>query len=166
MPRLHGAYDRRLLGHGPEEYKVIATASFRLFAVLTISHVLRLEVARGYVAMAMPAGMIGLLVGRWLWRKWLTLHRALGLMSGSVLVVGDHEHLLTLIRALASEPSAGYRVVAACCSDSDQPQPYIGGVPVVGDESEAAEIAGRMGVNTVACTSSWRLGTSGLRHLG
>ena len=77
MPRLHGAYDRRLLGHGPEEYKVIATASFRLFAVLTISY-----------------------------------------------------------------------------------------VPVVGDESEAAEIAGRMGVNTVACTSSWRLGTSGLRHLG
>ena len=165
MLRLHGAYDRRLLGHGPEEYKVIATASFRLFAVVTIvSYVLRVEVARGYVAMAMPAGMIGLLVGRWLWRKWLTLHRAQGLMSGSVLVVGDHKHLLNLIRALASEPSAGYRVVAACCSDADQP--HISGVPVVGDESEAAKIAGRLGVNTVACTSSWTLGASGLRRLG
>jgi hypothetical protein len=82
MLRLHGAYDRRLLEHGPEEYKVVATASFRLFALVAIaSYRLRLDVARGYVAMAMPAGMIGLLMARWLWRKWLTMHRAQGLLS-------------------------------------------------------------------------------------
>jgi exopolysaccharide biosynthesis polyprenyl glycosylphosphotransferase len=126
--------------------------------------VLRLDVARGYVAMAMPAGMIGLLVARWLWRNWLTLYRAQGLMSGSVLVVGDREHLVNLIRALGSVPAAGYRVVAACCGDADQH--YIGKVPVVGDESEAAEITGRLGINTVACTSSRRLGSGGLRRLG
>src|SRR5450759_5115367 len=103
MLHVHGAYDRRLLGHGPEEYKAVATASLRLFAVLAVvSYVLRLDVARGYVAMAMPAGMIGLLVARWLWRNWLTLYRAQGLMSGSVLVVGDREHLVNLIRALSS----------------------------------------------------------------
>jgi exopolysaccharide biosynthesis polyprenyl glycosylphosphotransferase len=164
MLHMHGAYDRRLLGHGPEEYKAVATASLRLFAVLAVvSYVLRLDVARGYVAMALPAGMIGLLVARWLWRKWLTLHRAQGLMSGSVLVVGDREHLVKLIRTLDSVPSAGYRVVAACCGDADQH--YIGRIPVVGDESEAAEITGRLGVNTVACTSSRRLGTGGLRRL-
>jgi len=165
MLRLHGAYDRRLLGHGPEEYKAVAAASFRLFAMVAIvSFVLRLNVARGYVAIAMPAGMIGLLLALWLWRKWLTLQRMQGRMSGSVLVVGDHEHLVDLIRALDSVPSAGYRVVAACCGDADQR--YIGGVPVVGRESEAAEVAGRIGVSTVACTSSSRLGAGGLRRLG
>ncbi len=165
MLRLHGAYDRRLLGHGPEEYRAVAAASFRLFAMVAIvSYVFRLEVARGYVAIAMPAGMIGLLLARWSWRKWLTLHRTQGRMSGSVLVVGDHKHLVDLIRGLDSVPSAGYRVVAACCNDADQR--YIGTVPVVGDESEAAEIAGRIGVNTVACTSSSRLGAGGLRRLG
>lgn len=163
--RLHGAYDRRLLGHGPEEYRAVAVASLRLFTVVAIvSYVLRLEVARGYVAIALPAGMIGLISSRWLWRKWLTMHRAQGLMSGSVLVVGDYEHLVDLVRALASVPSAGYRVVAACCNDADQR--YIGQVPVVGDESAAAEIAAQMGVNTVACTSSARLGSGGLRRLG
>jgi len=61
----------RPLGHGPEEYKVVATASFRLFAVVgLVSFVLHLDVARGYVAIAMPAGMVGLLVSRWLWRRW------------------------------------------------------------------------------------------------
>ena len=165
MLRLHGAYDRRLLGHGPEEYKSVAAGSIRLFTVVAIvSYLLRLEVARGYVAIALPAGMIGLFVSRWLWRKWLTLHRTAGQMSGSVLVVGDREHLVDLIRALDSVPAAGYRVVAACCSDADQG--HIGKVPVVGDESSAAEVAARMGVNTVACTSSSKLGTGGLRHLG
>jgi len=165
MLRIHDAYDRRLLGHGPEEYKAVAAASFRLFAMVAIvSFVLRLNVARGYVAIALPAGMIGLLLSRWLWRKWLTLHRAQGEMSGSVLVVGDREHLVDLIRGLDSVPSAGYRVVAACCSDADEG--YIGKVPVLGDESEAAKIAGQIGVSTVACTSSSGLGAGGLRRLG
>jgi exopolysaccharide biosynthesis polyprenyl glycosylphosphotransferase len=165
MLRLHGAYDSRLLGHGPEEYKVVATASFRLFAVVTIvSYVLRLDIARGYVAIAMPTGMVGLLVARRLWRKWLTMHRARGLMSASVLVVGDREHLVGLIRALSSVPQAGYRVVAACCRDAERG--FIGEVPVLGDESDAADIARRIGVNTVACTSSSRFDAGGLRRLG
>jgi exopolysaccharide biosynthesis polyprenyl glycosylphosphotransferase len=164
MLRIHGAYDHRLLGHGPEEYKAVATASLRLFAlVAVVSYMLRLDLARGYVAMAMPAGTIGLLVARWLWRKWLSLHRAQGLMSASVLVVGAHEHLAGLIRALDSVPEAGYHVVAACCGDTDQS--HIGQVPVLGKESEAAEIASRIGVNTVACTSSAKFDAGGLRRL-
>jgi hypothetical protein len=165
MLRLHGAYDRRLLGHGPEKYKVVATASFRLFALVAIvSYVMRLDVARGYVAMAMPTGMIGLLVAPWLWQKSLTMHRAQGLMSGAVLVVGDREHLTGLIRALNSVPEAGYRVVAACCGDAEHG--YIGRVPVLGDESEAAEVAQRIGAITVACSSSQRFDAGRLRRLG
>jgi exopolysaccharide biosynthesis polyprenyl glycosylphosphotransferase len=164
MLNVHGSYDRRVLGHGSEEYKAVATASFWLFGGLAvISYVLRLDVARGYVAMALPAGMIGLLLSRWLWRKWLTLHRVHGLLSASVLVVGDQDDLEGLIRALDSVPEAGYRVVAACCGDTDQAS--FGPVPVLGDESQAAEIAKQIGVTTVACTSSSRFGADGRRRL-
>jgi exopolysaccharide biosynthesis polyprenyl glycosylphosphotransferase len=162
---LHRSYDHRVMGHGSEEYKAVATASFQLFGALAVvSYVLRLDVARGYVAMALPAGMIGLLVSRWLWRKWLTLHRVQGLLSASVLVVGDQAHLAGLIRALNSVPEAGYRVVAACCGDADRSS--FGPIPVLGDESQAAEIAREIGVTTVACTSSSRFGADGLRRLG
>jgi exopolysaccharide biosynthesis polyprenyl glycosylphosphotransferase len=165
MLNVHGSHDHRLLGHGSEEYKAVATASFQLFGMLAVvSYVLRLDVARGYVAMALPAGMIGLLVSRWLWRNWLTLHRAQGLLSASVLVIGDQEHLKGLIRALNSVPEAGYRVVAACCGDTDRSS--FGPIPVLGDESQAAEIARQIGVTTVACTSSSRFGADGLRRLG
>jgi exopolysaccharide biosynthesis polyprenyl glycosylphosphotransferase len=165
MLHLLGAYDHRLLGHGPEEYKVVTRASFQLFAVLAIvSYLLRLEVARGFVAIAMPAGMIGLLASRWLWRKWLTLHRKQGLLSTAVLVVGDREHLVPLIRSLESVPGAGYRVVAACCSDAGED--HLGQVPVLGDESQAAEIAERTEATTVMCTASRSLSSGGLRRLG
>jgi exopolysaccharide biosynthesis polyprenyl glycosylphosphotransferase len=165
MLHLQGAYDRRLLGHGPEEYKVVAKASFQLFAVVAIvSYLLRLEIARGFVAIAMPAGMIGLLAARWLWRKWLALHRIQGLLSSAVLVVGDREHLLNLIRSLESAPEAGYRVVAACCTDAGGE--YLLQVPVLGDEAEAAEVAQRIGVTAVVCTTSPMLGAGGLRRLG
>jgi len=114
--------------------------------------------------MALPAGVLDLLLARWLWRKWLTMHRAEGKMSRSVLVVGDRSHLEALIRALDSVPEAGYRVVAACCGDAGQD--FIGEIPVLGDESEAAEIAQHVGVDTVACTSSARFDAGGLRRLG
>jgi exopolysaccharide biosynthesis polyprenyl glycosylphosphotransferase len=165
MLRLHDTYDHRVLGHGPEEYKAVATASLRLFGVVAVvSYLLHLDLARGYVAIAMPAGMIGLILDRWLWRKWLTLYRAQGLMSASVLVVGDRAHLVSLIQALDSVPGAGYKIVAACCSDANQS--HIGRVPVLGDVTEAAEMARRTGVRTVACTSSSTFDTGGLRRLG
>ena len=165
MLRLHGAYDRSLLGHGPEEYKAVAAGSLRLFTVMAIgSYLLRLEVARGYVAIALPAGMIGLFLSSWFWRKWLTLHRTMGRMSGSVLVVGDSEHLTDIIRALDSVPAAGYRVVAACCPDADQR--YNGEVPVVGDEATAAAGAGRLGVDMVRWTWPGHRGSVGPLRLG
>jgi len=161
---LKNAHDPRILGHGPEEYKAVFTASSWLFGmVAVVSYVLRLDLARGYVAMALPVGMVGLLTSRWLWRRWLRLHRARGLLSPSVLVVGDRDHLTSLIRALKSAPEAGYHVVAACSDSTDRSQ--IDQIPLLGHESEAAEVARRIDVDTVACAASSKSGNDGFRRL-
>src|SRR5665811_2187605 len=52
----------------------------------------------------------------------------------------------------------------SCCSDAHDG--CIGQVPVLGDESEAAEVAQRIGANAVACTSSAGFDSGGLRRLG
>ena len=122
------------------------------------------DLARGYVAVAFPVGTAALLLSRKLWRSWLSSHRSQGRLSGSVLVVGDQAHLAGLISAFKTTPAAGYNVVAACCGDGSMAS--IDGVPIVGSEREAAAIAARIGVDTVACTSSWQLGARGLRELG
>jgi exopolysaccharide biosynthesis polyprenyl glycosylphosphotransferase len=162
---VNDAYDERVIGHGPEEYQRVLQASFRFFAAVAIlSYVFKLELARGYVALAFPAGTLALLLGRKLWRTWLVRRRIQGRLARSVLVVGDGAHLVGLVRALQSTPGAGYRVVAGCCGDGTAED--IGDIPVLGAEWDAAKIATLLGVDTVACTSSWRSGEHGLRELG
>jgi len=161
--RLHGAYDPRMFGHGIQEYRSVGNATFRLFAALAIvSYLAKLELARGYVLVAFPAGLLVLLLTRRMWRTWLGSHRARGDYVDLVLVVGDAPHLRTLIRDLRAAPEAGFAVVGACCSDDVT---TIDGIPVVGTEDEAAAFAERLDVDVLACSVSGRRGADGLRRL-
>jgi exopolysaccharide biosynthesis polyprenyl glycosylphosphotransferase len=162
--RLHNAYDPRLFGHGPEEYRAVAAATVRLFATIAIvSYLLKLELARGFLLIALPFGLTGLFLSRWLWRRWLGLQRSEGRLCDAMLVVGDRSHLTSLVSALETVPAAGFRIVGACCSDGTG---AIRGVPIVGTELEAAGVAERLEVDVVACSGSWRLGSEGMRRLG
>ena len=162
--RLHNAYDPRLFGHGPEEYRAVAAATVRLFATLAIiSYLFKLELARGFLLVALPFGLAGLFLARWIWRRWLGAQRAEGRLCDTMIVVGDRGHLAGLIQALRDVPEAGFTIVGACCSDGTQP---IAGVPIVGTEHQAAQVAERLGADVVACSGSWRLGSEGLRRLG
>lgn len=60
----------RVIGSGPEEYRRIFGATLRLFGLIAIVSLLfRLDLARLYLAIAFPVGLVGLLVSRWCWRK-------------------------------------------------------------------------------------------------
>ena len=162
--RVHNAYDPRLFGHGPEEYRAVASATVRLFATLAIvSYLFKLELARGFLLVALPFGLAGLFLARWIWRRWLGAQRAEGRLCDAMIVVGDRGHLAGLIAALRDVPEAGFTIVGACCSDGTDP---IAGVPVLGTEHQAAQLAERVGADVVACSGSWRLGSEGLRRLG
>ena len=76
---LFATRDRTIVGAGTTEYKRIADATIRVFAVLAIAaFLLQSEVGRGYLLVALPLGLTLLLVGRWLWRKWLVRRREAG----------------------------------------------------------------------------------------
>ncbi len=161
---IHSAYDPRMLGHGTQEYRAVVNATFALFASLAIvSYLSKLELARGYLLVAFPAGLVGLLVTRRLWRGWLGRQRAHGRFADAVLVVGDLEHVGPLVRDLHAATDAGFRVVAICSSDAPS---SVGSIPVVGAEEDAARWAEHVGADVVAYAASSRLGSSGLRKLG
>ncbi len=160
----HNAYDPRMFGHGTQEYRAVVTGTWRLFATLAIiSYLSKIELARGYVLIAFPAGLLALLVTRRLWRTWLGARRSRGEYADRVLVVGDASHLATLVRDLRAASDAGFAVIGACCSD---PVADVDGVPVVGTEEDAGSVAQRMSVDVVASAASWRHATDGLRKLG
>lgn len=162
--RLHGAYDAHILGHGATEYRLIMVATLRVFAaVAMLAFALQVAVARGYIILALPAGLIGLWGARRMARTWLGWRRMDGDMSHDVLVAGDPVAVQQLVETFASVPAAGYRVVGVCTTFDGH---RLAGVPVLGSEREVGCVAIDLGVDVVACADAHVLGAGGLRRLG
>jgi exopolysaccharide biosynthesis polyprenyl glycosylphosphotransferase len=149
---LRGAYDRRVVGLGPEEYKRVLRASLWVVAVVaTVSFLGRVDVARGWILLGLPVGTLFLLTGRFVARKrW---HRALasGDVGRRVLAVGDPAHVRRLTATLERESYAGYRVVGACVPEESESE--VGGIPVVGHVSNVRRAVLACGADTVAVAS-------------
>jgi exopolysaccharide biosynthesis polyprenyl glycosylphosphotransferase len=165
MLHLQDAYDGRISGHGVQEYRQVLNASLWLFGVLAIvAFAFKLDFARGYVLLAFPLGTMLLLLGRWASRQWLVRQRRAGALSDRVLLVGDHTHVGSLVKALKRFPDAGYDVLGACVADPRGDT--VAGVPVVGTGTDVVAQAQALRVDVVAVSSSAGLGVEGLRRLG
>lgn len=143
MLGLWGSRETTVLGHGTEEYKRLLTASFWLFGlVAVVSYVFQLDTARGYVALALPAGIVSILIGRMLVRSYLRSQRRSGGSSSSVMLIGGIHGVAHLAQALRSQPMAGYLPVSAYLPGAS---PTIVrevplGLPVLGQESSVEAI--------------------------
>ena len=100
---VNGAWDRKILGAGPSEYGRIMRASFYLFGfVAIVSYLAKAEIARSYLAIAVPLGIFGLVGGRWVWRRLLEEYRRNGTHMSAVLVVGGTNSAVALATRLRS----------------------------------------------------------------
>ncbi len=167
---LFRARESRIVGDGVEEYRRVAHASMALFgSVAIVAYLLKLEIARGYLVVALPLGMLLLLVSRRLWRGWLARQRAAQRCYSSVLVVGSHKAAVAMAATFERDPGAGYRVVGVCepgwanrgrVLDIDGHR-----VPVLGDEHAVLEAIAQSGADTVAVSNTEFLGADGMRAL-
>ncbi len=113
MLGLWGSRDTTIMGYGTEEYKRVLSASFWLFGLIaTISYLFQLDTARGYVGLALPAGVVSLLTARMLIRSYLRGQRRVGKSVSTVLLIGGEQGVAHLARALRSQPMAGYLPLA------------------------------------------------------
>ncbi|MET4639306.1 sugar transferase [Mycetocola sp. 2940] len=163
----YGTRTDRVVGVGASEYKLISNASVRLFGIIAIlAFIFKIDLARGYILMAFPLGVVVLLLSRWIWRQWLGVRRLQGLYSSRVLLVGSEDSVLHIARQLARQPQAGYKVVGACV-----PSGLIGdqlpglSIPVSGDLTKLAEALEATGADTVVITSSDELPPERVREL-
>lgn len=162
---------RRVVGSGVEEYQRIVSATVRLFGIIAIvSLIFRIELARGYLAIAFPLGLSALLASRWLWRKRVSKKRTQGEYQAHVLVVGAERAALNLAQALERNRSDGHRVVGVCVPGTSNrvgDQVSITGrrIPILGDETEVIQAIKASGADTVAVTATEHLGQEGIRRL-
>lgn len=172
MLGLWGTREPTVLGHGTEEYKRLLSASFWLFGlVATISYVFQLDTARGYVALALPSGVISLIVARMLVRSYLRHERRASRSCSTVVLIGGLHGVEHLARALRSQPMAGYRpvgaylpgYVAGTAVASDLSLPNLGNDPSIDSIVEAIR---RAKPDAVALSSGVPLPPKVIRELG
>lgn len=104
-----------ILGVGSGEYRLAADATFRLFGLLAIiSFLFNVDLARGYILLALPLGLLTLVASRKIMRARLHARRRAGLSLSRVVVVGSRESSDAIVRDLRRSPESGYVVVAVC----------------------------------------------------
>ena len=80
------------LGNGlsDKQRREVTVATLATFGVAAIVFYLaKLDIARGYILLALPLGLVVLLLTRWLWRQWLQARRRRGIDTYRVLLVGQ-----------------------------------------------------------------------------
>jgi exopolysaccharide biosynthesis polyprenyl glycosylphosphotransferase len=112
---LNRAYDTRFLFVGTEEYQRVFRAAFAMVAAIAIaSYSLGLSIARGYLAIAIPAALAGLGAARSAMRHVLHDTWAAGLRLRRVLAIGHPSDVADLCAMLRRSRYHGLEVVAAC----------------------------------------------------
>ncbi|NUS43136.1 MAG: sugar transferase [Mycobacteriaceae bacterium] len=161
----------RVIGSGADEYRRLVSATFGLFGLIAIGGtLLRVEIARGYLAIAFPLGLAGLIAGRWAWRRQSVRIRQAPRAQGAVLVVGGRQAAHAMTMAFARSPEAGYRVVGICLPSGGaggDTHLEVGGqrIPVIGDDRSVPTAVRRTGADTVAVTATDQLGPDLIRDL-
>ncbi|TFV53839.1 sugar transferase [Blastococcus sp. TF02A-35] len=163
------SYEERFLWVGAEEFRRVFFAAMMLLATLgTVSWAFKLDVARGFVVVAVPLAAALTLAHRYTQRQLLHRARGRGEHLQTTILVGHRGAVAALDEQLNREAFHGYRVIG-CCLPADQVSPNadaFNGLPVLGGLDEVASVVKRYEVDTVAVLPCPELDGPALRRLG
>jgi exopolysaccharide biosynthesis polyprenyl glycosylphosphotransferase len=144
--------DPRITGVGVTEYRRVISATTTIFGLLAIGFLIgQADTARWFITVALPLGLSGLVLSRWLWRQWLNGQRASGHFLYGVVVVGRRRDVEKVVGQINASSGAAYEVVGAVL-DTDSATARSGAlenINVVSGLEHVAEYATALGVDGV-----------------
>ncbi len=150
----HGYEARFTGGVSAEEYRALVRAAVVLVAVVSVAaYSSKLDIARGYVVVAVPSALVFSLCLRWALRRSLARRRARGFCLQRAVVVGRVGLGPGTHPAVPAGARHGMHVVAACVSGMDlagERVSHIGGVPVIGFPDQALSAVDLFDADVVA----------------
>jgi exopolysaccharide biosynthesis polyprenyl glycosylphosphotransferase len=162
---LSGGYDSRFFGVGSDEFRKVFNAGVTLTAIVAIfCYAVKFDLARGYIAIALPTVTVVALVARFFLRKRLHAQRLAGACSQRVIAVGHRDSVSGLIAELRRDHYHGLSVVAACLADSAG-ETEIAGIPVFGGIDDITKAVYIYEADTVAVLACPELNGIRLREL-
>ena len=169
-----GSWRQSQLGTGTTEYNSVVLATvFTFVAIALFSYLTKAEIARGYLLLAMPIGLVTLLAARWAWRQVLVRQRAAGRYTDSAVIVGSVRSANELAAKLITHNELGLRVVGAFLaqhstplSASQQLTLTTGGIPIWGGIDDLIPTIRSHRIDSVIICSADELSPSTVRRLG
>jgi exopolysaccharide biosynthesis polyprenyl glycosylphosphotransferase len=183
---MHGCWSAEVPDSGLTEVKRIVRASASLFAVVvTINYLLSLNLARGFLLVALPVGTFAMIVARLSWRGWLRRRRRRGTELTDMLVIGGRTSAVALSEQLSRAEDSGYRIVGICIPRLDGAgrlghlgahaatamdsaaveDSRLAGFPVLGDLDDVLRAIDLSRADVVAVAASDRFGAEAVRNL-
>ena len=170
--QLSGARDQRVVGAGFQEYRRVVSATVLVFGILAmVSVAFKWDMSRGYLAIAFPAGLLGLVASRRLWRSWLVVQRRQGRATTRVLLVGGLDSGREIVSRFARATTGGMSPVGVWVPDGSAdgvPELVADGsrmLPVLGGEATLEQAVAELRPSMVIVTDSEHLGPHGLKEL-
>lgn len=169
-----GSWRQSQLGSGASEYSSVALATiFTFVAVALFSYLTKAEIARGYLLLAMPIGLVGLLVGRKFWRNYLIARRRQGRFCDNAVIIGSLKSANDLAEKLAEHEELGLKVVGAFLSQHDVPRSMsqqlslqTANIPIWGGIDDLLPIIRQQRIDSIIIGSADELSPSDVRRLG
>jgi len=163
---LSGAYDSRIVGSGAEEFHRILRAGVSLTACVAIfSYATKVDLARGYVVLALPSLTALDMLARYGLRKRLHHQRRLGICTRRAVVVGPESTVKEMITALGRDSSHGLHIVAACVPGGRRRRAEIAGIPISGGMDSVTAAVHQFRADTVAVVNCVQMDSVRLREL-
>lgn len=161
--------DPRILGHGPQEFQRVLRGSWIAFAWVAVAgFLLKAQVSRVYLLLALPLGVAALLIYRAAWRSFIHARRDAGELAASVVVVGPPSTVAQMVGRLQRARRAGYRVVGVALPPGSAKSTELDGLgvcnlgvledPVAQCRSVGAEFVIVSGSDAMSLKESRRLG--------
>jgi exopolysaccharide biosynthesis polyprenyl glycosylphosphotransferase len=162
---LAGGYASRIIGAGSDEFRRVLNAAVCLAAGVAIaSYALKIDLARGYVVIALPGAAAFDLAARYRLRKRLHRLRSQGACMQRVVAVGHAPAVADLVATLSRDKHNGLSVVGACLASAIEPD-EIAGVPVSGGLGSVVAAVHQFGADTVAVLACPEMSGIRLREL-
>jgi exopolysaccharide biosynthesis polyprenyl glycosylphosphotransferase len=163
---LCGGYDTRFIGVGSDEFRKIFNVGVCLTAAVALaSYATKFDLAREYVAIALPTASVLNLFGRYWLRKRLHKRRTCGYGMQRVVAVGHPDSVANLVAELSRDTHHGLSVVGACLTGDTTFLPEISGVPVLGGIDDTARAVELLEADTVAVLACPELSGARMREL-
>jgi exopolysaccharide biosynthesis polyprenyl glycosylphosphotransferase len=162
----NGAYDRRYLGIGTDEFKRVSRASLMVAAVVSFTaFALKADVSRLSVAVSLVGAVLYVSIARYLARRVLHLLRRKGIATHRTLLIGTLDESLEVYSAVTRNPSAGMVPIGIHLTDGYPPPRHLDAPVSVYSGREIVPLVLEVGADTVAVCGSASAEPGELRRL-